>query len=103
MIKKEQLERNILKESNDYIAYYASRLEDDDYAEEILCKSEIEKYKNIYYNYEEASSIIAVHYINNILSIYHKGGDIVHNRYAAKLSIMDFDDKIIKCILDSSI
>lgn len=103
MLSKEGLEKKIIKGSNEIMFFYLDKLENDIFADEVYLNFEIEKYKNIYYNYEEASSILAVHYINNLLSIYHKGGDIVHNKYAAKLSIMDYDDEMIKKILDFSI
>ena len=103
MLSKEGLEKKIIKGSNEIMFFFFFLLENDIFADEVYLNCEIEKYKNIYYNYEEASSILAVHYINNLLSIYHKGGDIVHNKYAAKLSIMDYDDEMIKKILDFSI
>ena len=100
MLNKEGLEKKIIKGSNEMIFYYADKLRNSIFEDDVLlCKSEMEKYKNVYYNYEESSSILAVHYINNLLSIFHNGGDILNNKYAAKLSICDYDDELLNFIV----
>ena len=98
MLTKNGLENKIIKGSNEIIFYYVDVLKNDIIANEEFCMKEIKKYKNIYYNYEEASSILAVYYINKLLSIYHNDKDILNNRYAAKLAIFDYDDIMLKTI-----
>ena len=102
MLTKEGLERKIIKGSNEMIYYYANNIDNDIFGNDIY-KDEIEKYKKVYYNYEEACSIMVVYYINKLLDTYYKNENVVLDKYAFKLGIFDFDDKIIKCILDTSI